>query len=78
MSARGWLSTWSGLSSQAELALTLVIGAMADMDIYLSETAAAYEACGAKDKMNVPLEGGDPRRRVAEEVVLPWVRERWG
>lgn len=96
MSARGWLSTWSGLSSQAELALTLpdvrvptlVIGATADMDIYPSQTEAAYEACGAEDKMHVPLDGaghylqpvggaGDPRRRVAEEVLLPWARERW-
>ncbi|HWP65930.1 MAG TPA: alpha/beta hydrolase, partial [Candidatus Limnocylindria bacterium] len=100
MSARGWLSTWSGLSSNASLERTLphvrvptlVVGALADMDIYPSETAAAFAASGAADKEHVELawashylepvgaEGArlaHPRLRVVEEVLLPWLRARW-
>jgi hypothetical protein len=100
MSARGWLSTWSGLSSNAELARTLpgvrvptlVVGALADMDIYPSETAAAFAASGAADRERADLawaghylqpvgEAGarlaHPQRRVTEEILLPWLRARW-
>jgi pimeloyl-ACP methyl ester carboxylesterase len=100
MSARGWLSTWSGLSSNASLARTmphirvptLVIGASADMDIYPSETRAAFTASGAADKEHVDLpwaghylqpvgaEGArlpHPQVRVCEEVLLPWLRARF-
>jgi pimeloyl-ACP methyl ester carboxylesterase len=100
MSARGWLSTWSGLSSHAALERTLphvrvptlVIGALADMDIYPSEVRAAFEASGAADKTQVDLpwaghylqpvgaEGAKlahPHERVTEEVLLPWLRARW-
>jgi pimeloyl-ACP methyl ester carboxylesterase len=100
MSARGWLSTWSGLSSRAALERTLphvrvptlVIGALADMDIYPSEVRAAFEASGAADKTHVDLPwaghylqpvGGEgarlahPQVRVSEEVLLPWLRARW-
>jgi hypothetical protein len=100
MSARGWLSTWSGLSSNASLARTLpqraradlVIGASADMDIYPSETRAAFAASGAVDKEHVDLawaghylqpvgaEGArlpHPQVRVCEEVLLPWLRARF-
>jgi pimeloyl-ACP methyl ester carboxylesterase len=63
MSARGWLSTWSGLSSNASLERTLprvrvptlVVGARADMDIYPSEVRAAFAASGAEDKTHVDL-----------------------
>jgi pimeloyl-ACP methyl ester carboxylesterase len=63
MSARGWLSTWSGLASNASLerALphvrvpTLVVGARADMDIHPSEIRAAFAASGAADKEHVEL-----------------------
>lgn len=100
MSARGWLSTWSGLSSNASLERTLphvrvptlVVGASADMDIYPSETREAYAASGAADKNHVELawaghyldpvgsEGAQlphPHVRVIDEVLLPWLRERW-
>ena len=100
MSARGWLSTWSGLRSVAALEKTLpevrvptqVICAMADMDIYPSECEAQYEASGADDKVNCQLEWAahylqpvgpqgkamaHPQQRVAEELILPWLRERW-
>ena len=62
MSARGWLSTWSGLSSHASLERTLpevtvptqVICATADMDIYPSECRAAYERSGATTRRTWP------------------------
>lgn len=100
MSARGWLSTWSGLSTNAGLERTLaavtmptqVIGVLADTDIYPSETRRIFTAVSAADKTFAELawadhylnpvgpEGGrlaDPRDRVADELILPWLRQRW-
>jgi pimeloyl-ACP methyl ester carboxylesterase len=100
MTARGWLSTWSGLSSHAALAQTLpevtvptlVVAALADMDIYPSECRRAHEQSAATDKTYAELahashylypvgeEGGKlahPQDRVADEVLVPWLRERW-
>ncbi len=58
MSARGWLSTWSGLSSQAALEKTLpdvscpllVVYADADTEIYESECRAQIRWCASRDK----------------------------
>ena len=100
MTARGWLSTWSGLASHAALEQTLpevtvptlVVCAMADMDIYPSECRRAFAASGATDKAYVELshashylhpvgpEGAKlrhPQDRVADETIVPWLRERW-
>jgi len=100
MTARGWLSTWSGLSSHAALEQTLpevtvptlVVCAMADMDIYPSECRRAFEVSGAADKAYVELshashylypvgpEGAKlrhPQDRVADETIVPWLRARW-
>jgi pimeloyl-ACP methyl ester carboxylesterase len=100
MSARGWLSTWSGLSSNAALERTLpgvsvptlVICAFADLDIYPSECRASFDACAAPDKQWAELEWAGhylypvgpegaklrhPQDRVADQVILPWLRERW-
>jgi len=98
MSARGWLSTWSGLQSNAALEQTLpdvgvptlVIAALADTDIYPSECRRAFEASAARDKQYAGLEAadhylrptsgtklGDPKERVADQLILPWLRERW-
>ena len=100
MTARGWLSTWSGLSSHAALERTLpevtvptlVVCPLADMDIYPSDCRRAFAASGAKDKQYVELphashylypvgpEGaqlGHPQDRVAEETIVPWLRQRW-
>jgi pimeloyl-ACP methyl ester carboxylesterase len=100
MTARGWLSTWSGLSSHAALAQTLpevtvptlVVAALADMDIYPSECRQAHEQAAASDKTYAELahashylypvgaEGAKlahPQDRVADEVLVPWLRERW-
>jgi pimeloyl-ACP methyl ester carboxylesterase len=64
MTPRAWLSTWSGLSSQAELPdtiarvaiPTLIVYADADCDIFPSEQRELYEKSGAKDKTLVELE----------------------
>lgn len=100
MSARGWLSTWSGLSSNAELERTLpgvsiptlVVCALADLDIYPGECRHAFDWSAAADKQWAELEwaghylypvgpeGGKrrhPQDRVADEVILPWLRQRW-
>ena len=100
MSARGWLSTWSGLRSNADLERTLpavtvptqVICATADTDIHPSECRRAFEAVAARDKRYDELRGADhylnpagpagarladPRQRVADELIVPWLRERW-
>lgn len=91
MSARGWLSTWSGLSSNAALERTLpavgvptlVVAALADTDIYPAECRRAFEASGARDKAYAELDGADHylrspwRERAADEIILPWLRERW-
>jgi pimeloyl-ACP methyl ester carboxylesterase len=93
-----WLSTWSGLSSYARTAAnlpkvtvpTLVVGASADQDIFLSDVKAEYEASGAKDKQLAFIEGadhfmraggtkahlGDPRPRLMK-VLIEWTRDRF-
>jgi hypothetical protein len=99
MSARGWLSTWSGLSSNAALERTLpavrvptlVVGALADTDIYPAECRRQLAASAASDKEYYEQEAADhyfrpadatrddvdPRDRLAEACVLPWLRRRW-
>ncbi len=93
-----WLSTWSGLSSYAQMASnlprvtvpTLVVGANADQDIFLSDVRAQYEASGARDKQIAFVEGadhfmraggakanlGDPRPRLMK-LLCDWTRERF-
>jgi hypothetical protein len=92
-----WLSTWSGLSSYAKTAAnlpkvlvpTLVVGANADQDIFLSDVHAEYQASGASDKTLAFIEGaehfmraggtkahlGDPRPRLMKTLV-EWTRAR--
>jgi hypothetical protein len=93
-----WLSTWSALSSNAKLArnlpkvktATLVVGAMADQDIFISDIRSEYELSGASDKRIEFVEGadhfmraggtrahlGDPRPRLME-ILTRWARERF-
>ena len=67
MSARGWLSTWSGLSSNAALKRTLpsvtlptlAISARADTDIHPEESRRAFAAVAASDKVHHELSGAD-------------------
>jgi hypothetical protein len=58
MTPRAWLSTWSGLASQADLpdtiahvrVPTLIVYADGDCDIFPSEQREIFEASGAADK----------------------------
>ncbi len=67
MSARGWLSTWSGLSSRAALERTLphvriptlVCHAAGDQEVYPSEARRIFEASGAEEKQLVEIPGAD-------------------
>jgi pimeloyl-ACP methyl ester carboxylesterase len=62
-----WLSTWSGLSSYANLERnlpkvtvpTLVVGANGDQDIFISDVRAEFEQSGAADKRLEFIEGAD-------------------
>lgn len=62
-----WLSTWSGLSSYANLERnlprvtvpTLVIGANADQDIFQSDVRREHELSGASDKQLEFIAGAD-------------------
>ncbi|MCW5829960.1 MAG: hypothetical protein KIT79_11670 [Deltaproteobacteria bacterium] len=67
MSARGWLSTWSGLESRAALELTApsiripthMVYADADTEIYERECRAAYGLIPATDKTFTTMEWAD-------------------
>jgi hypothetical protein len=67
MSARGWLSTWSGLSSRAALERTLpgvrvptlVLHARGDQEIHPRDARGIFEASGASDKQFAELLGAD-------------------
>jgi len=62
-----WLSTWSGLSSNAYLERnlprvtvpTLVVGANADQDIFISDVRTEFELSGASDKRLEFIDGAD-------------------
>jgi pimeloyl-ACP methyl ester carboxylesterase len=93
-----WLSTWSGPSSYANLERnlpkvtvpTLVVGAMADQDIFVADVRAEYELSGAADKRIEFIEGaehfmraggvkahlGEVRPRLMK-VLTDWTRERF-
>jgi pimeloyl-ACP methyl ester carboxylesterase len=86
MSARGWLSTWSGLRSPASLERTLpevrvptlVVNALADTDIYPSEARRAFAASAAIDKAFGEVRGADHYLRPVgpEGARLPDPRDR--
>jgi len=67
MTPRGWLSTWSGTSSQADLpetiahvkVPTLIVFADGDCDIFPAEQQEILERSGAADKSLVTLEWAD-------------------
>jgi pimeloyl-ACP methyl ester carboxylesterase len=88
MSARGWLSTWSGLASRAALedtlpdvrVPTLVIHARSDQEIFPSEVRAIFEAIGSEERGLVEVPGADHYLRpladaAADEPVARVCRE---
>jgi hypothetical protein len=90
MTARGWLSTWSGLSSTAALATTLpavkvptlIVHPTADTEIRLSQARLYRDAAGADDLTYVELAGAPHylhgRRREAVDLLVDWLRPRVG
>jgi pimeloyl-ACP methyl ester carboxylesterase len=93
-----WLSTWSGPSSYANLERnlpqvtvpTLVVGAMADQDIFVADLRNEYVLSGAADKRIEFIEGAEhfmraggtkanldePRPRLMK-LLTEWTRERF-
>jgi len=89
MSARGWLSTWSGLSSKAKLAdtmpkvrvPTLLVHPTGDTEIRRWQAAEIHDAAGAADKTIVELPGAphylEGHRPEAMAVVTEWLQKRF-
>ena len=89
MTDRGWLSTWSGLSSHARLATTapsvtvpsLFVHPMADTEIRLWQAEEIFEQLGATDKEFHRLPGAphylEGHRRAALEIVEAWLAKRF-
>ncbi|MBK9179953.1 MAG: alpha/beta hydrolase [Acidimicrobiales bacterium] len=88
MTARGWLSTWSGLSSHAALAdtlprvtvPTLVVHPTGDTEIRLHQARAIRDATGSDDVTYHELAGAPHylhgHRRPAAELMVEWLRAR--
>ena len=85
MTSRGWLSTWSGLSSPAKLAATmpkvqvptLVLHPTADTEIRVHQARAIADAAGADDVTYHEMKGAphylEGHRPEAMEVVADWI-----
>ena len=88
MTARGWLSTWSGLSSPAELERTiadvrvptLIVHPTADTEIRLREARAIHAASGSDDATYIEAEGAPHylhgHRGEVLGLVIDWLRSR--
>ena len=89
MTARGWLSTWSGLSSHAKLAdtmprvtvPTILVHPTADTEIRVWQAKEIVDNAGAADVTYVELKGAphylEGHRREALAVVADWLAERF-
>jgi pimeloyl-ACP methyl ester carboxylesterase len=89
MTARGWLSTWSGLSSHAKLAdtmprvtvPTLLIHPTADTEIRVWQAEEIVRNAGAADVTYVPMKGAphylEGHRREALAIVADWLAKRF-
>jgi alpha-beta hydrolase superfamily lysophospholipase len=89
MTARGWLSTWSGLSSHARLAdtmpkvtvPTLLVHPTADTEIRVWQAEEIVANAGAEDVTYVAMKGAphylEGHRREALAVVADWLAKRF-
>jgi pimeloyl-ACP methyl ester carboxylesterase len=89
MTARGWLSTWSGLSSHAKLAdtmpkvtvPTLLVHPTADSEIRLWQAEEIVAASGASDRTYVAMKGAphylEGHRPEALAIVADWIAKRF-
>jgi pimeloyl-ACP methyl ester carboxylesterase len=89
MTARGWLSTWSGISSHAKLAdtmprvtvPTILVHPTADTEIRVWQAKEIVDNAGAADTTYVPLHGAphylEGHRPEALAIVADWLRARF-
>jgi alpha-beta hydrolase superfamily lysophospholipase len=89
MTTRGWLSTWSGVSSRAKLAdtmpavrvPTLVMHATADTEIRMAQARAIAAASGSDDVTYRELSGAphylEGHRREAMRFIAEWIAARF-
>lgn len=89
MTARGWLSTWSGLSSHAKLAdtmpkvqiPTLLIHPTADTEIRVWQAREIVDNSGAVDKTYVEMKGAphylEGHRQEAIAHMVDWLKKRY-
>jgi len=89
MTARGWLSTWSGLSSHAKLAdtmpqvkvPTLLVHPTADTEIRVWQAKEIVDAAGAADVTYVEMKGAphylEGHRPEAMAIVADWLAARY-
>ena len=90
MTARGWLSTWSGLSSHAKLAdtmpkvtiPTLLVHPTGDTEIRLWQAKEIVDAAGADDVTYLEMKGAphylEGHRVEALAAVSEWIAARFG
>ncbi|MDQ1455309.1 MAG: hypothetical protein QOH28_929 [Actinomycetota bacterium] len=89
MTSRGWLSTWSALSSRARLATTmpevhvpvLVVHATADTEIRIRQAREIAGAAGSDDVTYVEMKGAphylEGHRVEAMKIVADWIARRF-
>jgi alpha-beta hydrolase superfamily lysophospholipase len=89
MTPRGWLSTWSGLSSHAKLAdtmphvkvPTLIVHPTADTEIRLRQAREIRDQSGADDLTYEEIRGAphylEGHRKPALDLVVAWLRARY-
>ena len=89
MTARGWLSTWSGLSSHAKLAdtmplvtvPTILLHPTADTEIRVRQAVEIVDRSGAADKTYVEMKGAphylEGHRPAALRIVAEWLDKRF-
>ena len=89
MTARGWLSTWSALSSHAKLAdtmpavkvPTMIVHPTADTEIRVREALEIRDASGATDLTYLEMKGAlhylEGSRPEAMDAVVSWLEARY-
>ncbi|MBM4245602.1 MAG: hypothetical protein FJ148_17640 [Deltaproteobacteria bacterium] len=89
MTPRGWLSTWSSLSSKARLAdtiphvkvATLVVHPTADTEIRIRQARAIRDSAGSGDVAYHEMKGAphylEGHRREAMQLVADWIAKRF-
>ncbi len=89
MTARGWLSTWSALSSPAKLAdtmphvkvPTLILHPTADTEIRVREALEIRDNAGSDDTTYVEMKGAlhylEGSRQQARDIIVDWLNNRF-